>query len=93
MASSRTCGPHAPVRGWLRPCGPNLHHWHGGFLLLLLWQVVGTDAAFTNQVALADTNPKVLALGLPPGRTVNFKTRVSNSAGQAGSAVQAGVSV
>ena len=61
--------------------------------LLLLWQVVGTDAAFTNQTALADTNPKVLALGLSPGRTVNFKSRVSNSVGQAESAVKSGVSV
>ena len=24
MASSRTCGPHAPERGWFGPCGQNI---------------------------------------------------------------------
>ena len=27
----------------------------------MLWQVVGVDAGFTNQVALTDHNPKVVA--------------------------------
>jgi len=61
--------------------------------LELLWQVMGVDADFTNQLALVDTTPRVAVTGAVPGVTVRFKTRAGNSTGTTDSPVVQQVAV